>query len=236
MSRSSRPCPASIFAAAARTESSGARSRRTTGTVAPGAAAVILAAAAAALPTSRQARRVFAPRRASTAAASNPRPEFAPVTTAVRPLWSGTSATVQGPCLTLIGACPSAVPPLPTEVASRGCRAVSRRGRAAPGPALRARREARAQAATLGLLHFPSPPVNGFHLGPLYIHYYGLMYVIGITLAILITQRRWQRMGGDAGLVGDVALWAVPAGIIGGRIYFDITTPQYIPHHWYGIF
>src|SRR5215471_6650843 len=85
-------------------------------------------------------------------------------------------------------------------------------------------------------MHIPSPPVNGFHLGPLYIHYYGLMYVIGITLAILITQRRWQRMGGDAGLVGDVALWAVPAGIIGGRIYFDITTPQYIPHHWYGVF
>ena len=85
-------------------------------------------------------------------------------------------------------------------------------------------------------MHIPSPPANGFHLGPLYIHYYGLMYVIGITLAILITQRRWQRMGGDAGLVGDVALWAVPAGIIGGRIYFDITTPQYIPHHWYGVF
>src|SRR5215468_6342523 len=102
--------------------------------------------------------------------------------------------------------------------------------------ALRARREARARADTLRLMHIPSPPVNGFHVGPLYIHYYGLMYVIGITLAILITQRRWRRMGGDPGLVGDVALWAVPAGIIGGRIYFDITTPQFIPHHWYGIF
>jgi len=85
-------------------------------------------------------------------------------------------------------------------------------------------------------LHIPSPSENGFHLGPVFVHYYGLMYVIGITLAILITQRRWQRMGGDPGLVGDVALWAVPAGIIGGRIYFDITTPKYIPHHWYGIF
>ena len=85
-------------------------------------------------------------------------------------------------------------------------------------------------------MHIPSPSVNGFHVGPVFVHYYGLMYVIGITLAILITQRRWLRMGGDPGLVGDVALWAVPAGIIGGRIYFDITTPQYIPHHWYGIF
>ena len=83
--------------------------------------------------------------------------------------------------------------------------------------------------------YIPSPPVNGFHLGPAYIHYYGLMYVIGITLAILITQRRWKAVGGDPGLVGDVALWAVPAGIVGGRIYFDLTTPKYIPHHWYGV-
>jgi prolipoprotein diacylglyceryl transferase len=83
--------------------------------------------------------------------------------------------------------------------------------------------------------YIPSPPVNGFHLGPAYIHFYGLMYVIGITLAILITQRRWKAVGGDPGLVGDVALWAVPAGILGGRIYFDLTTPKYIPHHWYGV-
>jgi prolipoprotein diacylglyceryl transferase len=85
-------------------------------------------------------------------------------------------------------------------------------------------------------LHIPSPPVNGFHIGPAFIHFYGLMYVVGITLAILITQRRWKAHGGDPSLVGDVALWAVPAGIVGGRIYFDITTPKYIPHHWYGIF
>ena len=83
--------------------------------------------------------------------------------------------------------------------------------------------------------YIPSPPVNGFHVGPAYIHFYGLMYVIGITLAIIITQRRWKAAGGDAGLVGDVAIWAVPAGIIGGRIYFDLTTPKYIPHHWYGV-
>jgi prolipoprotein diacylglyceryl transferase len=113
-----------------------------------------------------------------------------------------------------------------------------RYGRAGTGLAWRARRTPPPGAATLGTMamHIPSPSVNGFHLGPVFVHYYGLMYVIGITLAIIITQRRWQRMGGDPGLVGDVALWAVPAGIIGGRIYFDITTPKYIPHHWYGIF
>jgi len=85
-------------------------------------------------------------------------------------------------------------------------------------------------------LYIPSPPVNGFHIGAAYIHFYGLMYVVGITAAILITQRRWKARGGDVGLVGDVAIWAVPAGIVGGRIYFDLTTPKYIPHHWYGVF
>ncbi len=85
-------------------------------------------------------------------------------------------------------------------------------------------------------LRIPSPPSSGFHLGPVFIHVYGLMYVIGITLAVLIARRRWKACGGDPALVGDVALWAVPAGIIGGRIYFDLTTPRYIPHHWYGIF
>jgi prolipoprotein diacylglyceryl transferase len=86
------------------------------------------------------------------------------------------------------------------------------------------------------LAYIPSPPVNGFHIGALFVHFYGLMYVIGITLAVLITQRRVRASGGDASVVGEVAMWAVPAGIIGGRIYFDITTPGDIPHVWYGPF
>ena len=86
------------------------------------------------------------------------------------------------------------------------------------------------------LSYLPSPPVNGFHIGPLFIHFYGLMYVVGITLAVIITQRRVRGYGGDPSVVGDVAMWAVPAGIIGGRIYFDLTTPAQIPHVWYGVF
>ncbi len=85
-------------------------------------------------------------------------------------------------------------------------------------------------------LHIPSPPVSGLRIGPLDIHVYGQMYVIGITLAVLITRRRWSAVNGDPALVADVAIWAVPAGIIGGRIYFDLTTPKYIPHHWWGAF
>jgi prolipoprotein diacylglyceryl transferase len=87
------------------------------------------------------------------------------------------------------------------------------------------------------LSFIPSPPINGFHVGPLFIHFYGLMYVIGITLAVLITQRRVRAYGGDPSIVSDVAIWAVPAGIIGGRIYFDVTTPSQIyPHAWWGAF
>jgi prolipoprotein diacylglyceryl transferase len=90
--------------------------------------------------------------------------------------------------------------------------------------------------AGTGQAFIPSPSVNGIHIGPLDIHFYGLMYVVAITLAIVITRRRWRAVGGDPDLVGDVALWAVPAGIIGGRIYFDITTPFDIrpAHVWWG--
>src|SRR5262245_40913490 len=84
------------------------------------------------------------------------------------------------------------------------------------------------------LAAIPSPPENGFHLGPLFVHFYGLMYVVGIALAVFIGRRRWQAMGGNPALVEEMALWGVPAGIIGARIYFDVTTPQFIPPHWWG--
>ena len=84
--------------------------------------------------------------------------------------------------------------------------------------------------------YIPSPPINSFHIGPLDVLFYALGYIIGITAAILITRRRWRAVGGDPDVVNDIALWVVPAGIIGGRIYFDITTPADIPHEWYGVF
>jgi prolipoprotein diacylglyceryl transferase len=82
----------------------------------------------------------------------------------------------------------------------------------------------------------PSPPSNGFHLGPLFVRAYGLMYVVGISLAILIARRRWEARGGSRQVVYDVALWGVPAGILGGRLYFDVTTPSFVPAHWWGPF
>jgi len=82
----------------------------------------------------------------------------------------------------------------------------------------------------------PSPPSNGFHIGPLFVHFYGLMYVVGIAVAIVLGRHRWRAVGGNPALVDELALWGVPAGIIGGRIYFDVTTPRYVPPHWWGPF
>jgi prolipoprotein diacylglyceryl transferase len=88
------------------------------------------------------------------------------------------------------------------------------------------------------MLHteIPSPSVNGVHLGPLFIHAYALAYIVGIALAIFLGRRRWAAVGGDPALVEEMAIWGVPAGLIGGRIYFDVTTPAAIPHVWYGVF
>jgi prolipoprotein diacylglyceryl transferase len=82
----------------------------------------------------------------------------------------------------------------------------------------------------------PSPSRNGFYIGPLFFHAYGIMYVLAVTAAILISRRRWGKAGGDPDLIYEIAKWGFPAGLIGGRIYFDVTTPSQIPHHWWGVF
>ncbi|MGC9220869.1 MAG: prolipoprotein diacylglyceryl transferase [Solirubrobacteraceae bacterium] len=82
----------------------------------------------------------------------------------------------------------------------------------------------------------PSPPSNGFSIGPLFFHAYGIAYVVAVAVAIWIVRRRWARDGGDSDLVYNVVWWGFPAGLVGGRIYFDITTPSQMPKHWWGPF
>jgi prolipoprotein diacylglyceryl transferase len=86
------------------------------------------------------------------------------------------------------------------------------------------------------LAAIPSPSQNGFYIGPLFIHAYGLAYVVAVSAAILVARRRWAKEGGDPDLVYEVAMWGFPAGLVGGRIYFLITTPSQIPPHWWGPF
>jgi prolipoprotein diacylglyceryl transferase len=82
----------------------------------------------------------------------------------------------------------------------------------------------------------PSPPHNGFDIGPLFFHAYGIAYVFAVAAAIVLSRMRWRRLGGDPELPFEIAMWAFPGGLIGGRIYFDITTPSQIPDHWWGVF
>jgi prolipoprotein diacylglyceryl transferase len=82
----------------------------------------------------------------------------------------------------------------------------------------------------------PSPSSSGIPIGPFEIHAYGLMYALAVAAAIFITRRRWRAVGGNPDLVYEIALWAFPAGLIGGRIYFDITSSELVPPHWWGPF
>jgi prolipoprotein diacylglyceryl transferase len=74
--------------------------------------------------------------------------------------------------------------------------------------------------------YLPSPSRGVWHLGPLPVRAYALCILAGIVVAVLLTQRRWVARGGRAEQVLDVAVWAVPFGIAGGRIYHVITSPE----------
>ena len=69
------------------------------------------------------------------------------------------------------------------------------------------------------LMSIPSPSEGVWHLGPLPIRAYALCIIVGIVLAIWIGERRWIARGGEAGEVSDLAIWAVPFGLVGGRLY-----------------
>ena len=74
--------------------------------------------------------------------------------------------------------------------------------------------------------YIPSPSQGVWHLGPLPIRAYALCILLGIFVAIWLTQKRWVAQGGKADDVIDVAMWAVPFGIVGGRLYHLITDPE----------
>lgn len=73
------------------------------------------------------------------------------------------------------------------------------------------------------LANIPSPPQGVWYLGPIPIRAYALCIVIGVIVAVVLTQRRYAARGGNPEVVMDAALVAVPAGIIGGRLYHVAT-------------
>jgi len=73
------------------------------------------------------------------------------------------------------------------------------------------------------LAAIPSPPDATLHLGPLELHYYGIVIAIGVALAFTITRRRYEAVGGDGELLDRVMVWAVLVGFLGGRIGYVAT-------------
>ena len=73
------------------------------------------------------------------------------------------------------------------------------------------------------LAYLPSPPQGVWHLGPIPVRAYALCIIAGIVVAVWIGQRRWTARGGEPGTVAEIAVWAVPFGVVGGRAYHVLT-------------
>ena len=73
------------------------------------------------------------------------------------------------------------------------------------------------------LASLPSPTVAELQLGPFPIRFYALCIIVGIGVAVWLGERRWRARGGDPYVITDIAIWAVPFGLVGGRLYHVIT-------------
>lgn len=76
------------------------------------------------------------------------------------------------------------------------------------------------------LAAIPSPSWDGLELGPLKVHAYALCIILGIILALWLASRRWEDRNGPEGAVLDVAIWAIPFGFVGGRLYHVLSSPD----------
>jgi prolipoprotein diacylglyceryl transferase len=72
----------------------------------------------------------------------------------------------------------------------------------------------------------PTPSSSTLELGFFTVHFYALAILLGIVFAIWLTKSRYSAMGGDPSEISDLSFFVVPAGIIGGRVYHVITSPQ----------
>ncbi|MCN9239735.1 prolipoprotein diacylglyceryl transferase [Streptomyces sp. RY43-2] len=73
------------------------------------------------------------------------------------------------------------------------------------------------------LAYIPSPSRGVLHLGPVPLRGYAFCIIIGVFVAVWLGNKRWIARGGRAGTVADIAVWAVPFGLVGGRLYHVIT-------------
>ncbi len=86
------------------------------------------------------------------------------------------------------------------------------------------------------LADIPAPALRQLELGPLTIRLYALTMLAGIAFGLWLTVKRWVAQGGDPDVVYEVTLWAVVAGLIGGRAYHVITSRDQVTKEWWGPF
>ena len=73
------------------------------------------------------------------------------------------------------------------------------------------------------LASIPSPSSGSFELGPLTLRAYGLMIAFGVIAAVWLFGRRLAARGSNPDHATGLAMWAVPAGLVGARLYHVIT-------------
>ncbi|MFF7496692.1 prolipoprotein diacylglyceryl transferase [Streptomyces rubiginosohelvolus] len=78
----------------------------------------------------------------------------------------------------------------------------------------------------MNLASIPSPSTGVIELGPIPLRGYAFCIIIGVFVAVWFGNKRWIARGGKAGTVADIAVWAVPFGLVGGRLYHVITDYQ----------
>lgn len=69
----------------------------------------------------------------------------------------------------------------------------------------------------------PSPSQNVLELGPLTIHFYGILIAMGVIVAIVVSKKRYERFGGSGKLFESVAIWAIVIGFLGARAGYVVT-------------
>lgn len=82
------------------------------------------------------------------------------------------------------------------------------------------------------LASIPSPSFNTLTIGPLTLRLYGLCIALGVIAAVVISSKRWEARGGNPDDIGTIALWAVPAGVIGARLYHVATDWKTYQGQW----
>lgn len=84
----------------------------------------------------------------------------------------------------------------------------------------------------LHLASIPSPTKGSINLGPLKFNAYGLCIALGAIAGVTVASKRWKRFGGNPDDVAYIAMFAIPAGVIGARLYHVATDWKSYQGNW----